>query len=191
GRKLAARSEDAQRDREIEAARILGQLGRGEIDRDAARRKFEASVVERGAHAVACFAHFRIRQSDDVKGGQSRPQVYFHGHFRRVDTRERAACHGGNRHSFPLAGGTRQPLPRLLSSSTMRASSSASFACARSSSFCCTSKSSRNTRSKREKPAASMAFRFFSTSCAGELRKASLMRSFSSSKKRLSIMLRR
>lgn len=60
GRDLTARRQYAERNRQIEAAGILGQIGRRKIDRDAARGKLELRVVERGAHAILGLAHLGI-----------------------------------------------------------------------------------------------------------------------------------
>lgn len=65
GRKLAARGENAERDRQIEAAGLLRQIGRREVDGDAPHGKLEPAVLQRGAHALAAFAHFEIGQPDD------------------------------------------------------------------------------------------------------------------------------
>src|SRR6185503_5506241 len=188
GRELAARGEDPERDRQIEAARVLRQLGRREIDRDAARGKLEMRMVERGPYTVACLAHLGIRESDDMKCGQTRTEVNLHGHLGRVDTGKRAARHRSDRHMKVKNAASGAAVYLRASSSAMRASSSASLACARSSSFFCTSKSSRSTRSMRSNHAASRARMFFSTSFAGESRSASSMRLRSSSKRRLSII---
>src|SRR5690606_29336731 len=52
-RELAARGEDAERDGQVEARRVLRQLRRREVDRHAARRKLEAGMVERRPDAIA------------------------------------------------------------------------------------------------------------------------------------------
>ena len=46
GGQLPRRGEDAERDRQVEAARFLGQVRGREIDGDAARRKLEARVLQ-------------------------------------------------------------------------------------------------------------------------------------------------
>jgi len=100
---LSARRENAERDWQVEAARVLRQFRRREIHGDASRRKFEVPVVERCPHAIACFAHFGVGQADDVKRRQSRPQVNFDRHFGRVDAYKRAARHGRDSHDSHLS----------------------------------------------------------------------------------------
>src|SRR3989475_12851916 len=56
-------------------------------------------MVERCSHAVAGFANFGVRQTDDVKRRQPRPEVHLHGHLGPVDTRERAARYRGDGHA--------------------------------------------------------------------------------------------
>src|SRR5690606_23730040 len=201
-RELAARGEDAERDGQVEARRVLRQLRRREVDRHAARRKLEAGMVERRPDAIARLAHLRVGQADDVKGGQAWSEVDLDGDLGRLHSGERPAEDGGDTHGVPFkerqaapgvysdcpgfAGGA--SLARAASSSPTRASSSASLACARSRSLRWTSRSSRVTSSSRSNHASSIARRFFSRSAAGELRIASPMRSFRSSKSRLSIM---
>ena len=61
GRNLAGGREDADRDRQIVAARLLGQIGGREIDGDLARRKFELRVLQRRAHAIARLLDLGVR----------------------------------------------------------------------------------------------------------------------------------
>ena len=57
---LAARRENTERDRQIESAGFLGQIGGSEVDRDAPDREVEVAVLQGGAHALAAFADFEI-----------------------------------------------------------------------------------------------------------------------------------
>src|ERR1700748_1938144 len=61
---LSACDQDAERDRQVEMARCLGQVGRCEIDGDAARGKFEMRVLDRGAHARTALADLGVGGSD-------------------------------------------------------------------------------------------------------------------------------
>ena len=79
--------EDAQGDRQIEAPRFLGQIGRREIDRDTPRRKFELRILQRGAHAIARFAHLGVGQADEVERRKSIREVDLD-----FDGRRRNAC---------------------------------------------------------------------------------------------------
>ena len=55
-RQLTVGGENAERDRQVEASRLLGQVGRRKIDRHPARGKFELRVLQRRADAVARLA---------------------------------------------------------------------------------------------------------------------------------------
>ena len=67
---LAARGEDADRDREIECAATLLHVGRREIDRDASQRQLEPGVAERGGDALAPFLDGAKWQADRGEGRQ-------------------------------------------------------------------------------------------------------------------------
>ena len=60
GRHLARCRQYAERNRQIEAPGFLGEIGRRQIDRDAACRKLETGVLQRRAYAVLRFFHFGI-----------------------------------------------------------------------------------------------------------------------------------
>jgi hypothetical protein len=67
-RNLARGGQDADGDRQIEAARLLGQVGRREVDGDAMMRQFETGVGDGGAHAVTRFLHLGVGQAHDRNG---------------------------------------------------------------------------------------------------------------------------
>jgi hypothetical protein len=98
--KLSGRDEDAERDRQVEAARVLGQVGGREVDRDMPRREFEARVLDRGANAVARFLHFGFGKADDREARQPVGEMHFDGHRRRRHPRQRAAVKHGERHAL-------------------------------------------------------------------------------------------
>ena len=50
---LTAGGQDAECDRQVEAATLLGQVGRGQIDGDAARRVIKLRAEDGRAHPVA------------------------------------------------------------------------------------------------------------------------------------------
>ncbi len=77
GRDLPGRGQDAERNRQIEAARFLGQVGRRQVDGDAARRHVEADVLQGGADPVFCLAHLGIGEADDREPGETVGQVDF------------------------------------------------------------------------------------------------------------------
>jgi hypothetical protein len=94
---LPARRKDSERDRQVEAARVLGQLGRREIDGDAPRGKLEVRVIERARtrSRARALPYPAVRRCGKPA---ARPEVHFHRHLERVDAGERAARHGRDRH---------------------------------------------------------------------------------------------
>ncbi len=96
---LAAGGQDAQRDRQVEAARFLRQVGRRQVDRDAlVVRKGEAALRERGAHPLARFLHFGLGQPHQREAGQAVGQVHFDGDRLRLQRIERTAVDDGEGH---------------------------------------------------------------------------------------------
>src|SRR5690348_10710814 len=65
-RELSGSDQNAKGDGQLEAATLLGDLGRGEIDDDAARRKLETAGEQGSLHAVATLAHHGSRQAHEV-----------------------------------------------------------------------------------------------------------------------------
>ena len=74
-RQASGGGEQPERDRQIERGARLSQVGRGEVDGDAMRRKFEAAVADGAANAVAALAHARVGQSDEMEPGKSERDV--------------------------------------------------------------------------------------------------------------------
>jgi hypothetical protein len=72
GLDLLAGGQDAQRDGEVEAPGILGQVGGREIDGDPlVVGKLEASVLDGRAHALASFLDLCFSQSDEREARQA------------------------------------------------------------------------------------------------------------------------
>ncbi|MCY1219213.1 hypothetical protein D9M72_311770 [compost metagenome] len=92
GRDLAAGGQDAERDGQVEAAGFLGQVGRGQVDGDAAVGKLVAAVEDGGAYALAAFAHAGVGQADDGEGRQAVGKVGLDPHRRRGDAGQRPAA---------------------------------------------------------------------------------------------------
>ncbi|CUJ11638.1 Uncharacterised protein [Achromobacter xylosoxidans] len=90
-RQLSGGQQQAQRDGQVEAAGLLRNVGRRQIDRDAAGGKIEAAVEDRRAHAFTAFADFGVGQADHVETRQARPQVRLDAHGMGVQATERAA----------------------------------------------------------------------------------------------------
>ena len=98
GRDLAAGSENAECNRQIEATGLLGQVGRCQIGGDALLGKFEAGIDDGGPHPVAGFLDFGIGQADQGKSGQAAGEVHLDPHRRRVQAVEPAAVRDGESH---------------------------------------------------------------------------------------------
>ena len=101
GRDRADRSHQAERDWQIVVAALLGQIGRGEIDDDAARGKGKAGGGQRRAHALARFRHRLVRQPDNVKGGQAGRDLDLYVDGARLDPLERHRRHSLDHWSPP------------------------------------------------------------------------------------------
>ena len=56
-------------------AAFLGEIGRRQIDHDAARRQGEPQRGDRGADPLAALADRLVRQADDRKGDQARDEL--------------------------------------------------------------------------------------------------------------------
>ena len=63
---------EPQRDRQIEMAAFLQDVGRRQVDRDAARRQGEAERRQRRAHPLARLGDRLVRQADDGERRQPR-----------------------------------------------------------------------------------------------------------------------
>ena len=90
--------QNAEGDRQVETAAFLGQIRRGEVDGDAPLGKFELAGLQRGAHPVAGFAHFHIRQPDQREGGQPVGEVHLDAHLGGLQADEGAALQNGQAH---------------------------------------------------------------------------------------------
>src|ERR1700687_5504151 len=55
----------------------FGRAAGGEVEGDAPHREVEAAVLQRGAHALAAFADFEIRQAHDRERRQSIREMDF------------------------------------------------------------------------------------------------------------------
>ncbi|CAH0279446.1 hypothetical protein SRABI70_03719 [Pseudomonas sp. Bi70] len=79
-RYLGAGSQNAKGDRQVEAAAVLWQVGRCQIQGDTARREVEGAVEDGAAHAILGFLDRGFRQPDQRQGGQAVGQVRLDGH---------------------------------------------------------------------------------------------------------------
>jgi hypothetical protein len=100
-RQLVGCDQDAQGDRQVEAAAFLGQIRRCQIHGDAPCGKFKARILQRGPHAVLRFFNLRLRQADDGETRQAIRKVRLDRNERRIHSGERAAVEHGKRHWRP------------------------------------------------------------------------------------------
>ena len=90
----ALRREDAERDRQIERRAGLADVGRRQVDGDAVRRKLEAGVADRAAHAIAALAHAGVGQADHRERRQAERHVHLHMDRAGFDAEERRRSAG-------------------------------------------------------------------------------------------------
>ncbi|MNE41229.1 hypothetical protein D3C80_1352890 [compost metagenome] len=98
GWQLAAGGEHAEGDGQVEAAAVLGEVGRRQIEGDAAGRKVEAAVLDRAAYAVLAFLHGGFRQAHQGQGRQAVGEMRLDGHGRGLNADLRAAVDDGQGH---------------------------------------------------------------------------------------------
>jgi hypothetical protein len=78
---------------------ILGQIGRGQVHRDAlVVRKLESGVLDGAAHPLAGLLDLYIGQTDHCEAGQAVGQVDFHRDFRRIQATQRPTLHQRQAH---------------------------------------------------------------------------------------------
>ncbi len=95
---LARGGEDADRDREVEAPALLGQVGRRQVYGNAALGKLELRRLDRRTHTIARLAHLGVGEADEVELGQAVAEMDLDRDRRRLDPVERACMHEGERH---------------------------------------------------------------------------------------------
>ena len=71
GQQLAGRDQHAQRDRQIEAAGVLAQIGRGEVDDGAAGVAGVAEIGQGTLDAMDALLDRHLRQADEDRLGQA------------------------------------------------------------------------------------------------------------------------
>jgi hypothetical protein len=100
---LAAGRQYAEGDREVEAARILRQVGRRQVDRDAlVGREVEAGVLDRAADPLARLLDLDVGQSDQRETRQSVRQMHLDRDFGRFEAQQGAALHQTQTHVAPF-----------------------------------------------------------------------------------------
>ncbi len=76
-RNLLGGGQDAQRNGQIEASGFLGQVGRSEVDGDAAGREFKPGVLQRCPNAITGFLDLGFGEPDDGKSGLIIALIFF------------------------------------------------------------------------------------------------------------------
>jgi len=91
---LAAGGQDAQRNRQIETAGVLGQVGGRQVDGDAlVGREFEAGVLDGRTHPFARFLDFGFGQAHQREAGQPVGQMNLNTHGVGLHAQQGAALH--------------------------------------------------------------------------------------------------
>ena len=66
GRELPVRCDQAERDRQVEVAALLAQVGGGEMNDDGAMVELDSRVADGAAHALLALAHRGVAEADQV-----------------------------------------------------------------------------------------------------------------------------
>ena len=106
-RNAAIGGKDAERDRQVETAAVLGQVGWRQTHRDLALRIVELAIEDRRAHAVAGFAHGRLRQTHDGGARQAAGQVHLADHQGCADAVLCTAVDNGEAHGGRTVAGSK------------------------------------------------------------------------------------
>jgi len=78
GVNLTAGGQNSECDRQIEAAGILGQVGRCQVDGDSfVAGKFQSAVLDRGSDAFSRFLDLGLGQANQREAGQAVGQMHF------------------------------------------------------------------------------------------------------------------
>ena len=95
GRSATRCCDQPKRDGQVISRPCLGQIGRGEIDRDPAVRHAEPGRLQRRLHPVLRFAHCGVGEPDKPKRRNMTADVNLHPDWSRLDTDEGGRCDGG------------------------------------------------------------------------------------------------
>ena len=85
----ADRGHEPERDRQIVVAAFLRQVGRRQIDGDAARRQRQPRGDQRRAHPLARFGHGLVGQANDGEGRHAGRDLHLHVDGPDLDAFER------------------------------------------------------------------------------------------------------
>ena len=92
GRQRADRGHQAERDRQVVMAALFGQVGRRQIDGDAARRQRQAGGDQRRAHPLLRLRDRLVGQTDDIEGRQTGRDLHLHVDGQGLDALEGDGC---------------------------------------------------------------------------------------------------
>lgn len=106
---LTLRREDADEDRQIIERAGLFPVGRGEIDRQTARREAKAVVLDRRADALARLLDGGVGQSDDLKAGQTAGDIDLDGDLKAAHAADGKASDTGKHALSSLHVSNKQP----------------------------------------------------------------------------------
>jgi hypothetical protein len=90
----AHRTEQRQRDRQVEMRPFLGKIGGGKIDRDPLGRERQADGGDGIAHPLPAFRHRLVGQADDDEIGQARDQLALNLDAARLKAKISDGCDG-------------------------------------------------------------------------------------------------
>jgi len=91
---LAAGGQDADRDRQVETAGVLGQVGRRQVDGDfLVVREFQAGVEDGRAHALPGFLDLDVCEPHQGEAGQTVGQMHLDSNCRRLQPQQGPALH--------------------------------------------------------------------------------------------------
>ena len=102
------RTEQRERDRQVEMRSLLGQVGRGQVHRDPLGRQREPHRGDRAAHPLAALPHRLVGEPDHVECGQPRDQLHLNLDPARLQPQIRHGLHD-RRHRHPPAPAQRLP----------------------------------------------------------------------------------
>src|SRR5450759_2479003 len=103
---LAAGGQNAQGNWQVKAPRVLGQISRRQVNRDAfVMRKFQPRVLNRRAHPFPRFLDLDIGQTHQHKPGQAVGQMYLHRDRGSIQPQQGSALNQRQTHeNFSLKG---------------------------------------------------------------------------------------
>ncbi len=106
GRQHAHRQQEADRDRQVEVAAFLEQVGRRQVHGDPFRRQRQAEGVQRPPHSLATLGHGLVGESHQREGRQAPGDLHLDVDRQHLDAAERHRPDARN-HLNPVPGSRR------------------------------------------------------------------------------------